>query len=69
MELAGGHRPRFRRQLGYADPYDDTVPVIGRWEFAGLGYLTGGDAALALSAAARARERREAARDLADVEL
>ena len=51
------------RQLGYADPYDDTVPVIGRWEFAGAGYLTGGDAALALSAAARARERREAARD------
>jgi hypothetical protein len=53
------------RQLGHADPYDDTVPVIGRWEFAGIGYLTGGDAALALSAAARARERRQAAHDLA----
>jgi len=50
------------RLLGYADPYDDTVPVIGRCEFAGIGYLTGGDAALALSAATRARERREAAR-------
>ena len=44
------------RQLGL-DPIDeDTTLVVGRWEFAGLGYLTGGDAALALSAAARARE-------------
>jgi hypothetical protein len=42
---------------------DDTTLVVGRWEFAGLGYLTGGDAALALSAAARARERRDAARE------
>jgi hypothetical protein len=42
---------------------DETTLVVSRWEFAGLGYLTGGDAALALSAAARARERREAARD------
>ena len=30
-----------------------------------LGYLTSGDAALALSAAARAREQRQAARDAA----
>jgi len=51
------------RQLGL-DPVDEeTTFVVGRWEFAGLGYLTGGDTALALSAAARARERREAARD------
>jgi hypothetical protein len=52
------------RQLGYdraAD--DDTTLVISRWEFAGLGYLTGGDAALALSAAARARERRQTGRE------
>lgn len=59
-----------RRQLADARPAgvedsggDDSTLVIARWEFAGLGYLTGGDAALALSAAARARERREAARD------
>jgi hypothetical protein len=51
------------RLLGHADPYDNTVPVIGTWEFAGVGFVTGGDAALALSAAARARERRDAARD------
>lgn len=69
-----GERQEYRRResserarlLGHADPYDDTVPVIGRWEFTGIGYLTGGDAALALSAAARARERREAARDATD---
>lgn len=42
---------------------DDTTLVVARWQFTGLGYLNGGDAALALSAAARARERREAARD------
>jgi hypothetical protein len=43
----------------------DTTLVITHWEFAGLGYLTTGDAALALSAAARAREQRQAARDAA----
>jgi hypothetical protein len=44
---------------------DDTTLVVSHWEFAGVGYLTTGDAALALSAAARARERRQAARDAA----
>ena len=43
----------------------DTTLVVARWEFAGLGYLTSGDTALALSSAARARERRQAARDAA----
>ena len=43
----------------------DTTLVITRWEFAGVGYLTSGDAALALSAAARAREQRQAAREAA----
>jgi hypothetical protein len=43
----------------------DTTLVVARWEFAGVGYLTNGDAALALSAAARAREQRQAARDAA----
>ena len=50
------------RQLGHDPVDDDTTLVVSRWEFAGLGYLTGGDAALALSAAARARERRQTAR-------
>jgi hypothetical protein len=44
---------------------DDTTLVVSRWEFAGVGYLTTGDAALSLSAAARARERRQAAHDAA----
>jgi hypothetical protein len=43
----------------------DATLVVTRWEFAGLGYLTSGDTALALSAAARAREQRQAARDAA----
>jgi hypothetical protein len=43
----------------------DTSLVVARWEFAGLGYLTTGDTALALSAAARARDQRHAARDAA----
>lgn len=43
----------------------DTTLVVARWEFAGLGYLTTGDTALALSAAARAREQRQAAREAA----
>jgi hypothetical protein len=40
---------------------EDTTLVIARWQFAGVGYLTTGDAALAASAAARAREQRRAA--------
>jgi hypothetical protein len=43
----------------------DTAPIVTHWEFVGVGYLTSGDAALALSAAARAREQRQAARDTA----
>jgi hypothetical protein len=44
---------------------DDTILVVSHWEFTGLGYLTTGDTTLALSAAARAREQRQAARDAA----
>jgi hypothetical protein len=44
---------------------DDTTLVISHWKFAGTGYLTAGDTALAVSAAARAREQRQAARDAA----
>jgi hypothetical protein len=43
----------------------DTTLVVARWEFAGVGYLTSGDATLALSAAARAREQRQAVREAA----
>ena len=59
-----------RRQLADARPVgvedqagDDSTLVVGHWQFVGLGYLTGGDAELALASAARAREQREAARD------
>lgn len=41
----------------------DTTLVVARWEFVGVGYLTTGDTAL--SAAARAREQRHAAREVA----
>ena len=44
---------------------DSTLVVVRGWTFDGAGWLTSGDAALAASAAARARARREAAR-LAD---
>jgi hypothetical protein len=44
---------------------EDTTLVVSHWEFTGLGYLTTGDTTLALSAAARAREQRQAARDAA----
>ncbi|MDQ3765472.1 MAG: hypothetical protein M3460_29730 [Actinomycetota bacterium] len=44
---------------------EDTTLVIPHWEFAGIGYLTTGDAMLALFAAARARAQRQAARDAA----
>ena len=35
---------------------DDTTLVVGSWVFAGTGWNTDGDTALALAAAARARE-------------
>ena len=44
---------------------EDTTLVVSHWEFVGVGYLTAGDSVLALSAAARAREQRKAARDAA----
>jgi hypothetical protein len=44
---------------------EDTTLVVSHWEFAGQGYRTSGDAVLALSAATRARQRRQAARDAA----
>ncbi len=53
------------RQLGIdPEPVEDdtTLVVVKQWAFDGVGWLTTGDAALAASAAARAREHREAAR-------
>jgi phosphate starvation-inducible protein PhoH len=44
---------------------EDTTLLVSHWEFIGVGYLTTGDTILALSAAARAREQRQAARDTA----
>jgi hypothetical protein len=44
---------------------EETTLVVAHWEFAGVGYLTTGDTTLARSAAARTRERRQAARDAA----
>jgi hypothetical protein len=35
---------------------EDTTLVIGSWRFAGMGWLTTGDAALAIASAARARD-------------
>jgi allophanate hydrolase subunit 1 len=43
----------------------DTTLVIAAGSSPGVGYLTSGDTALALSAAARARERRQAPREVA----
>ena len=51
------------------DDEDETTLVIGNWEFAGIGWRTAGDAALAAESAALAREyadqRREERRRLA----
>jgi len=49
------------RELG-TEADDDTTLVVAAWEFAGIGYRTTGDAALAIASAARARERREIGR-------
>jgi Replication initiator protein, pSAM2 len=56
---------RTYRQHQAAPDEQDTTLVVSHWEFAGVGYLTAGDTTLARSAAARARERRQAARDAA----
>ena len=58
------HTPTHRPDLEDQDDLDETTLVVtGSWEFVGLGWLTTGDAALAASAAARAREHRDLARD------
>jgi hypothetical protein len=42
---------------------DDQVVIVASWLFVGAGYATEGERWLALSAAARARERRRIARE------
>ncbi|HKR48474.1 MAG TPA: replication initiator [Pseudonocardiaceae bacterium] len=58
-------RPAAEQVRELLDENTDTTLVVSHWEFVGVGYLTTGDTVLALSAAARARERRQAARDAA----
>jgi len=55
---ADGTKPDPTRPDPAADVDQGEVLVIGSWRFAGMGWLTNGDAALAADAAARARERR-----------
>ncbi len=57
------HTPDRRPDLDDQDLDDTTLVVVGDWQFVGLGWLTTGDAALAASAAARAREHRDVARE------
>jgi hypothetical protein len=42
-----------------ADELEDTTLVIGSWRYAGMGWLTAGDAALAAASAARARDHEQ----------
>jgi hypothetical protein len=57
-----------RRQHPIVEPHDDrTVITVTDLEWAGRGWRTAGDALLALSAAARAREHRRIAREEASV--
>ncbi len=56
-----------RRHGQVLDPWgrpvtDATVVVLPRWRFTGIGYRTAGDAWLAQTAAASAREQRRTAR-------
>ena len=62
-QLAAPPHPDRWPDLDDADLDETTLVVTGSWEFVGLGWLTTGDAALAASAAARAREHRDLARD------
>jgi hypothetical protein len=51
-----------RGQVEELPSEEETTLVIRSWQFAGVGYRTTGDAELAAAAAARARERADAAR-------
>ena len=45
---------------------ESTLVIVRQWTFDGAGWLSNGDAALAASAAARAREHRDLAREAED---
>jgi hypothetical protein len=59
------YRQRQAAKQARESPDADTTLVVSHWTFTGVGYLTTGDTILALSAAARSREQRQAARDAA----
>jgi hypothetical protein len=65
--VAYAHRRRARDGVpldAWGRPEDDElVETVATWTFVGRGYQTQGEAWLALSAAARARERRRVARE------
>jgi hypothetical protein len=62
--LRAARRVWRRRELVEArDHSEETTLVVGSWTYAGSGWRTTADASLATTAAARARERRRAARD------
>jgi hypothetical protein len=48
------------RELDHDQADEDSTLLVGQWHFAGIGYTTSGDAALAAASAAYAREWREA---------
>jgi replication initiator protein RepSA len=62
--LRAARRDWHRRQQPQAQAYRDTIIVTEtKLEWAGRGWRTSGDALLALSAAAQARERRRIGRE------
>jgi hypothetical protein len=63
--LAGQGIPESQRQLAQLDPEQR----VTNFKFVGIGHLTAGDAFLAASAAARAREQRWAAREARAIEI
>jgi hypothetical protein len=62
------HEPNRWPADGEADEDETTLVIVRDWAFHGIGWLTAGDAALAASAAARAREHRELARQAQDTD-
>ena len=54
--LPGGEPVRVGDDADLAELEADTTLVVGSWRFAGIGWLTAGDAALAAASAARARD-------------
>ena len=55
-KLQGPEPVRVGDDADLAELEDETTLVIGSWRFAGIGWLTSGDAALAAASAARARD-------------